>query len=361
VRIIPLGQDSIGTAERQLADRVTDRREDAVQYGDELGALGATAAYALKREDRLVGLMLVTAEPRTLTSEKHAVLGVLSGQVAAAIEGCRLVEEKVRLERELASRERLALLGQMAATVAHEVKNPLSSIKSIAQVMREDEGLESYDGDLKLIISEIDRLNRTVSQLLSFSRPARANGGDNAGPTSFGEIVASTIALLSADAAERNVTVSVEKCPPDVTLSESDAGPVRDILSNLLINAIQATQPGGMVVILAEVQVSPASGSSAAHPLEDAYGRSVLVLSVSDNGPGIPEETQIRVFDPFYTTKPRGTGLGLAIVRRRVAELGAAIQLISPAAAGRGTCFRMILPLREPSPNSAAGTQFAGV
>ena len=79
------------------------------------------------------------------------------------------------MERELASRERLATLGQMATTVAHEVKNPLSSIKSIAQVMREEDALSDYDRDLGLIVSEIDRLNRTVSQLLAFSRPSNAD------------------------------------------------------------------------------------------------------------------------------------------------------------------------------------------
>ena len=99
------------------------------------------------------------------------MLEVLAGQVAIAIEDCRLVEENVRLERRVAEGERLAVLGQMAATVAHEIKNPLSAIKSIAQVMREDQRLSAeYARDLSLIVGETDRLSQSVTQLLSFAR-----------------------------------------------------------------------------------------------------------------------------------------------------------------------------------------------
>ncbi|HEX8852565.1 MAG TPA: histidine kinase dimerization/phospho-acceptor domain-containing protein, partial [Pyrinomonadaceae bacterium] len=134
---------------------------------------GFEIAYVLRRENREVGLMLVDAAPDALTYDVRAVLEVLAGQVAVAIEDCRLVEENVRLERRLAQKERLAALGQMAATVAHEVKNPLSAIKSIAQVMREDEQLRAgYARDLDLIVGETDRLNRSVTQMLSFARSA---------------------------------------------------------------------------------------------------------------------------------------------------------------------------------------------
>src|SRR5215210_7025525 len=114
-------------------------------------------AYALTREGQAVGLMLVDAARAALTIEVRAVLAVLAGQVAIAVEDARLVEENVLLERKLAQGERLAALGQMAAAVAHEVKNPLSAIKSIAQVMREDEQvMGEYGRDLELIVGETD-------------------------------------------------------------------------------------------------------------------------------------------------------------------------------------------------------------
>nr|MDQ2936863.1 hypothetical protein [Acidobacteriota bacterium] len=134
-------------------------------------AEGYTIAYPLRREQRVSGLLLVDAASGTLTQDTRSVLEILAGQVAIAIEDCRLVEENVRLERRLAERERLATLGQMAATVAHEIKNPLSAIKSIAQVMGEDETLsQDYARDLSLIVGETDRLGQSVTQLLTFAR-----------------------------------------------------------------------------------------------------------------------------------------------------------------------------------------------
>src|SRR6185369_1104689 len=118
-----------------------------------------------------VGVMLVDAPADALTKEVRAVLEVLAAQSAIAVEDCRLMEENMQLERRVAQGERLAALGQMAASVAHEVKNPLSAIKSIAQVMHEDENLQrEYGRDLRLIVGETDRLSRSVTQMLSFAR-----------------------------------------------------------------------------------------------------------------------------------------------------------------------------------------------
>src|ERR687886_146269 len=122
--------------------QILDERDWTPLSGDRiLRERGYELAYPLRREERTVGLMLVDAAADALTPDARTVLEVLAGQVAIAIEDSRLVEENVRLERQLAQGERLAALGQMAATVAHEVKNPLSAIKSIAQVMREDDQL----------------------------------------------------------------------------------------------------------------------------------------------------------------------------------------------------------------------------
>src|SRR2546430_14191283 len=148
--------------------------------------------------------MLIEGSPNALTSDVRAVLEVLAGQVAIAIEDFRLIEENVRLERKVAEGERLAALGQMAATVAHEVKNPLSAIKSIAQVMGEDETLKSQHArDLSLIVSETDRLGKSVTQLLSFAskQPPSAPASEAA------ELVRSVAALFRADAEERQIVL----------------------------------------------------------------------------------------------------------------------------------------------------------
>src|ERR1044071_737959 len=206
VRILTLDSTTAESPERRLAEKMTEWETDLIEADEDLEQIGASMVYALKREGEITGLMIIAADARALTSEKRSILDVLAGQVAIEVEGCRLVEEKVRLERELASREGLATLGQMAAQVAHEVKNPLSAIKSIAQVMREEEALKDFDRDLELIVSEIDRLNRTVSQLLAFSRPSRAETR----PVELREIVNSTVALIAGEAREHGGELNVE-------------------------------------------------------------------------------------------------------------------------------------------------------
>jgi signal transduction histidine kinase len=334
VRILPLESIADQSRERRLTEKMKGWNADVIEADEDLEEIGATIAYALKREGELIGLMIIAAEAHVLTSEKRAVLDVL-----------------VRLERELATRERLATLGQMAAQVAHEVKNPLSAIKSIAQVMREEDALKEYGRDLDLIISEIDRLNRTVSQLLAFSRQSHADSR----AVQLSDLLNATVALLGGEARERGVTVTVESAE-DVTLTGIQAGALREALSNLVINAVQAIEQGGDVMVEARLEtnrLAPASPSAAsqrepssAYELIPSKAATMsLILTVTDTGPGISEEARQRVFEPFYSTKSRGTGLGLAIVQRRAVELGGRVQLTSPVSDGRGARFRLIVPL----------------
>jgi signal transduction histidine kinase len=353
VRILPLESITAQSRERRLAEKMRAWNADVIESDQDLEEIGATIAYALKREGEIIGLMIIAAEAHVLTSEKRAVLDVLAGQVAVEVESCRLIEEKVRLERELATRERLATLGQMAAQVAHEVKNPLSAIKSIAQVMREEDALKEYGRDLDLIISEIDRLNRTVSQLLAFSRQSHADSR----PVQLADLLNATVSLLGNEARERDVEVTIESAD-DVTLTGSQAGALREALSNLVINAVQAIEQGGTVRIEARLEMdklasaSPSAasqrGTSSTYNLISSrvgVARTSLILTVTDTGPGISEEAQRRVFEPFYSTKSRGTGLGLAIVQRRAVELGGRVELISPISDGHGTRFLLIVPI----------------
>jgi signal transduction histidine kinase len=291
----------------------------------DLRAHGYDIAYVLRREDRTLGLMLIEASPNALTSDVRAVLEVLAGQVAIAIADFRLIEENVRLERKVAEGERLAALGQMAASVAHEVKNPLSSIKSIAQVMSEDETLKrQYARDLSLIVSETDRLSKSVTQLLSFAskRPPAA------APCSAGELMGSVSNLFRPDAEERNVALQCSQ-GTNASLDGVQTAAVRDALSNLILNAIQSTPAGGCVMI------------------ESSSDGDEIVFSVTDSGPGIPREIVARIWEPFFTTRQRGTGLGLAIVRKRMEEAGGSAHL-APSQNGSGARFELHLPFQNP-------------
>jgi signal transduction histidine kinase len=369
VRIAVLADSLPDAVEYRLAEKFERLQSDVIEKDEDVTAMNATAVYALKREDKLIGLMAIAAEPQSLTSEKRAVLDVLAGQIAIEIESCRLIEEKVNLERELANRERLAILGQMATTIAHEVKNPLSSIKSIAQVMREEDELKNYDNDLQIIISEIDRLNRTVSQLLSFARPGRIDTQ----AVAVSEIVNSTVALFSNEAKERGVKLRAQ-IDEDYELTGLQAAALREALSNLVLNAVQACDKENGVVVQVQLEKEEANEArkithnfelfnreengqahqlmrnkktSSLTRLSNSFNKRRLILSVTDTGAGISVEEQLRVFEPFYTTKSRGTGLGLAIVQRRVIELGGSIELTSPVENNQGTSFRLLVPLEN--------------
>jgi signal transduction histidine kinase len=287
-----------------------------------LAKSGYKIAYPLRREEKVSGILLVDAASGTLTEDTRSVLEILAGQVAIAIEDCRLVEENVRLERRLAERERLATLGQMAATVAHEIKNPLSAIKSIAQVMGEDESLgREYARDLSLIVGETDRLGQSVTQLLSFARketPAEV-------PSRAEQLINSVVRLFQVNAEKQGVTLFV-KIENDEELDGAVVSAVRVALSNLLLNALQATPAGG------EVRV------------EQKIADGVLVILVEDGGPGVSEALRQRIWEPFFTTKQRGTGLGLAIVRKRIQEAGGTARLVS-GSNGAGATFELRVPL----------------
>ncbi|MDT5261656.1 MAG: two-component system, NtrC family, sensor histidine kinase HydH, partial [Acidobacteriota bacterium] len=286
---------------------------------------GWEAVYPLRREEQVVGLLLIDAAPEALTYEVRASLELLAAQVVIAIEDSRLVEENVRLERRISQSERLAALGRMAATVAHEVKNPLSAIKSIAQVMREDEYLKrEYARDLELIVGETDRLSRSVTQMLSFASSApRADE-----PRRVGELLDSILLLFRKEAANRKVTFKAEVEPSSEELDGVSAASLRDALTNLLLNALQATPAGGRVSLSTSVE----------------GGR--LSVAVTDSGPGVSPEHRERIWEPFFTTRQRGTGLGLAIVRKRIEEVGGEARL-AQSKSGEGARFELIVPLQE--------------
>jgi signal transduction histidine kinase len=284
---------------------------------------GYEIAFPLRREEQEVGLMLVDAAPDALTYDVRGVLEMLAGQVAIAVEDCRLVEQNVQLERRVAQGERLAALGQMAATVAHEVKNPLSAIKSIAQVMREDDYLKrEYLRDLDLIVSETDRLSRSVTQMLSFARRAPQDDA----PRRAEEVVRAVVHLFREEAVRRGITLrdGIEAAPSE--LSGASAAALRDAMSNLVLNALQATPSGGSVTLEGHVK-----GSN-------------IILSVIDSGQGVASEQRERIWEPFFTTRQRGTGLGLAIVRKRIEEVGGAVRL-APHRKDEGARFELVVPL----------------
>jgi signal transduction histidine kinase len=261
-----------------------------------------------------------------LSGETWAALEFLCEQLPAAFDLCRLIEEKLRLERELAERERMAVLGQMAASISHNLKNPLGSIKTILQVQMESPEMpESLKAETRMVLEEVSRLSQKLGQLLQFSRPTVLGGGS--ATSDVGEIVNEVSAVMKHEAERKGIQFGVAAEGALGVTASREA--VSDIVSNLVVNGLEASGYGGDL----RIRAAAVNGNA--------------LICVQDDGKGIPSELREKVMQPFFTTKTQGTGLGLAIVARRVSEAGGRIELESPVANGRGTKFSVWLPLKK--------------
>jgi signal transduction histidine kinase len=276
----------------------------------------------------VMGIVRVEPHGSALSGDTRAALEFLCEQLPAALDLCRLIDEKVRLERELAERERLALLGQMAASISHNLKNPLGSIKTILQVQMENPELpQSLRGETQIVLDEVGRLSAKLNQLLQFSRPA-VRGGGARGSCDAATVIEEVAAVLRHEAEWRGVELEL-RLGMNGARTAAAADAVSDIVSNLVVNALEATPRGG------SVQIAATSRSE------------VCVMTIEDSGPGVSEEARAKLLQPFFTTKTHGTGLGLAIVARRVGEFGGTLEWESPVSNGRGTRFQVTLPMGE--------------
>jgi two-component system, NtrC family, sensor histidine kinase HydH len=234
------------------------------------------------------------------------------------------LQELRRLQAEVRRQEKLAALGGLAAGVAHEIRNPLSSIKGLATYFGAKFAEGSQDKQLAQVMTqEVDRLNRVISELLEFARPADVKKK----PTNINALLAHSLQLIDQDTEAKRIVV-VRRFARDLCRSMADPDRLSQCLLNLYLNAIQAMPEGGRLTVSSE-------------PAGD--GR--LRIHVEDTGGGIPPEDIDRIFDPYYTTKPQGTGLGLAIVHKIVEAHEGSVQVESTP--GRGTHFTLTLACRE--------------
>lgn len=233
-------------------------------------------------------------------------------------------EKMMAVEEKLRRAEKLSTLGEMAAVLAHEIRNPLGSIRGTAEILRDDyKPGEPKHEFIEIQIKETERLNRVVEDFLHMARPQPVDMH----PCPVQEELEMIVTLTKNDARERKIKLVLQ--PPTVpVIIKADGEKLRQAFLNIAINALQATPPGGSVIISTSV-----------------YKTALCEIRFRDTGPGIDTETLAKIFEPFYTTKPDGTGLGLAITKKIIESHNGTLLVESEP--GHGTTVTVRLPMQD--------------
>jgi signal transduction histidine kinase len=289
---------------------------------------GWEVGMPLRVHDRLTGLVALhrNRDLRIVSGEDLSILASVAGAASVALENARLSRELRRSETALERANRLSSIGTLAAGIAHEIRNPLTAVKTFLDLLPQrldDHEFVSSFRDLSL--SELRRVTDLINDLLSFGKSTSTERR----PVDLGASIDQVVRLLDSTARKRQVTLDlrlVEGARP----AWADPDQLKQIVLNLVLNAIEASPTGGVVTIA----VAPA-------------GRGQVAFEVRDRGPGIPADQLESIFHPFFTTKEQGTGLGLSLVHQMIVEHGGDVAVESEP--GTGTTFRVTLPVAEPA------------
>jgi len=237
------------------------------------------------------------------SSEDAAEIAAFVAQLAIVLDAAELVARAVAVERSLAHAEKLAAIGETAARIAHDIRNPVTAARSLAQQLAQEPGV-AFGTELGVILAELERVEHQVADLLRFARRDRLQPE----PTDLAALVRATLARFAPRFAEAGIAT-------DVALAENvtvvvDREKIHQVLVNVIENAIDALAADGTD---RRLHVTLAADGGVAH------------LCVSDNGPGVDADAVARLFEPFFSLKAHGTGLGLAIAKRTIDAHGGRI------------------------------------
>ncbi|WP_227764699.1 two-component system sensor histidine kinase NtrB [Zhaonella formicivorans] len=270
-------------------------------------------------------IILEDYEVATPTGPKILILGIypiqnIKGKMLGSF--CVLIDVTIEKtnERSLRRAEHLAALGELSAAVAHEIRNPLTSIQGFLQLLNKNSASEQQKEYIQIALAELKRANDIISEFLLFARPPKLNLKKQ----SVVPIIEEVAKVMQAEMALKSTAFALEAEPvPEIGV---DRDQLKQIFLNLFQNALQAMGPGGSLTV--RVTYDPGSKN--------------VVISVQDTGTGIPEENLSKIFSPFFTTKEAGTGLGLSICNRIVQNHGGKLEVISQV--GKGSNFMITLP-----------------
>ena len=289
--------------------------------------LVALSQEALRSSEILIREIDVPVQGKNMLFETSAsVLHDDDGHFLGYIILLRDITEIRHLKREMQRKERLASLGSLAAGVAHEIRNPLSSIKGFATYFKERYKDVPEDKDTaEIMIREVERLNRVIGQLLEFARPMNVQQRT----IDVNGILRHSLGMIRKQAASQGITIDAQDLADEPVYAYIDQDRIGQVLLNVYLNAIEAMTNGGVLKIW----------------IERDEVNDTIAINVSDTGCGIPGADIGRVFDPYFTTKQSGTGLGLAIVHKIVEAHGGQVKIASTEE--KGTTVSLILPAKE--------------
>ncbi len=289
-----------------------------------LVSLGTELCYPIISMNRLIGILFVgtKSDGESFSKQELSFIALLTPQTGIALENALLYREQRERFRRMLRADKLATIGELAAGAAHEIRNPLTAIKSSLQYLESKSQEETARKLLGTALEETGRIEEILSGLLSFSRPSDIKKERHDLLESLDE----SLDLIAFQARKQKVRV-VREFPQFPLYINGDKSQLKQLFLNLLLNSLQAMSQGGEL----KLEVSPADGTN-------------VLVTVTDTGEGIPEENLDRVFDPFFTTKKGGTGLGLSICYGIVRSHDGNIQVRSQP--GRGTTVLTKLPLK---------------
>lgn len=311
----PVEIASAGRAEEHLFTRLTPAIADSTLL-----------AIPVALEQEAFGVLLCVAEgARRFSDDERRILATIASYAAVSLHNIRLYAKTFAIERDLRRSERLTALGMLSAEIAHEIRNPLTVMRLLADTI--GEGLSESDPrrqDLEVMREKVGHMEGVVSRVLSLARSQ--SGAFKA--TDLAAVARQVALLIRLKLEQASIVCEVEASPGLPTV-EADVGQIQQVYLNLLMNALQATAAGGVM------RVTLTS--------EDVSGTPCVVVRVSDTGSGIPEAIQPRIFDSFFTGREDGTGLGLAIVKRILRTHRGDITIESTGP--KGTTFRFWVPV----------------
>jgi two-component system sensor histidine kinase AtoS len=242
------------------------------------------------------------------------------GNVIGAVAVIKDVSETKQLQRQIMRADRLAALGELVAGIAHDIRNPLTSIRGFMQYLQKSSDPADWREYGPLIIREVDGLNRIIGELLEFAKPYPPRYG----LVQVNDLIREMLLLVKKRADAQSIGIELD-LDPLLPYIEADGEQLKQVLLNLIINACQAIPDKGIITVSTEME-----------------SRDRMVAHVKDTGTGIAPENLERIYDPFFSTKPAGTGLGLAVVQRILNGHRGGIEITSEP--GSGTDVKISLP-----------------